>query len=346
MKNINDGTSMRGLIVKRAIEDHPLLAMEENGIHRQFTKSSLARHLFHQNPGVFETIDGVRKLIRYYMGADGDENRKCRGIKEGKLGTPFDRPHISIAQPPSPFFLAPGKWLILSDIHAPYHSDIAIYSALEYGEKHGCNKLLLNGDFIDAYGLSYFNKNPRAMPFSEECLIAIGWLTFFKKKFKIVVYKFGNHERRCEDYANSHAPEMVGLPTASLSECLTLDDLKIEWVADRRIIKAGKCHIIHGHEAGKSTKNLMNQARWLYNKTKNSTMCSHLHKTDEYNTSTIDEELHSNWVTGCLCALHPEYAVINEWNWGFSTIEIESDGAYFVDNRRILSRGKEIGKVV
>lgn len=44
----------------------------------------------------------------------------------------------------------------------------------------------------------------------------------------------------------------------------------------------------------------------------------------------------STWTTGCLCGLHPEFARMNEWNHGFAYVTSDIDGAFTVENKRIV----------
>ncbi len=61
--------------------------------------------------------------------------------------------------------------LIIGDIHVPYHNIPALTLALKYGLENGVNTILLNGDIIDFYAISRFEKDPRKRNFGHEVLI-------------------------------------------------------------------------------------------------------------------------------------------------------------------------------
>ncbi len=61
--------------------------------------------------------------------------------------------------------------LLLSDIHVPYHNIQALTLALKYGLENEVNTILLNGDVIDFYAISRFEKDPRKRNFGHEVLM-------------------------------------------------------------------------------------------------------------------------------------------------------------------------------
>ncbi len=61
--------------------------------------------------------------------------------------------------------------LLLSDIHVPYHNIQALTLALKYGLENDVNTILLNGDVIDFYAISRFEKDPRKRNFGHEVLM-------------------------------------------------------------------------------------------------------------------------------------------------------------------------------
>ncbi len=58
--------------------------------------------------------------------------------------------------------------LLLSDIHVPYHNIQALTLALKYGLENEVNTILLNGDIIDFYAISRFEKDPRKRNFAAD----------------------------------------------------------------------------------------------------------------------------------------------------------------------------------
>ncbi len=86
--------------------------------------------------------------------------------------------------------------LLLSDIHVPYHNIQALTLALKYGLENDVNTILLNGDVIDFYAISRFEKDPRKRNFGHEVLMTRQFLQTLRKLFPhaAIYYKCGNHE--------------------------------------------------------------------------------------------------------------------------------------------------------
>ncbi len=73
--------------------------------------------------------------------------------------------------------------LLLSDIHVPYHNIPALTLALKYGLENNVNTILLNGDVIDFYAISRFEKDPRKRNFGHEVLMTRQFLATLRKLF-------------------------------------------------------------------------------------------------------------------------------------------------------------------
>lgn len=301
---------------------------------------TLAKRLFKDNPEVFDSVEHARQRIRYYRGQLGDYNRKV--IKTKKYlapkgdWNPFGLPD-SDADDHDPFIIPSqyNKGLILADIHAPYHDVEALTQALTYGRDNGANCVILNGDILDFYSLSRFEKDPRVRRFDQEIEIGKQILAAIYEVIPKIFYKIGNHEERFERYMKVKAPELLGLAEFEIENLLSFHDYNCEVIRDKRIIKLGKLPIVHGHEFHSKSTSQVNPARGLFLKSSKSALVSHSHRTSTHAETDIEGKLITCHSTGCLCGLSPEYARINKWNHGFAFVEVEKDGAYSVHNKRI-----------
>lgn len=225
------------------------------------------------------------------------------------------------------------NWLILSDLHFPYHNIRAITESLNYGIAKGIDAILINGDGMDCYLLSKFNPDPRMRNVGEE-LDAFGQFLDICRSIAPTFYKLGNHEERLEHYLIRNAPVLLGIPDFDLETLLKCGERKIEVIKDQRIIYIGHLPVLHGHEV-KLISVAVNPARSLFLKTKKTALCGHLHRTSQHNESALDGKLISTWSTGHLGEAHPKYARINSWNWGCARVEVNNDGDFEVINLRI-----------
>lgn len=139
-----------------------------------------------------------------------------------------------------------NKFVVLSDTHFPYHDDKALKAVYKFLEQHPVDTIILNGDILDFYDVSSFDKDPsRINSLQKEIDMA---QKFFKKLRTIkpdarIVFIKGNHCLRQERYLKKH-PELYSLNALKLPNLLGLDKFNIEY-SDKGI-KLGSLKIIHG----------------------------------------------------------------------------------------------------
>lgn len=313
---------------------------------------TLARKLIADYPEIYNTINSARGAVRYYRGQIGKNNRKKIQMTEKPQAGSF----ANAMGIPNPFFLPETdetEWLpydipasvtrllILSDVHIPYHNIEAVTLALQYGKERNVNGIMLNGDILDFYGLSSFEKDPRKRRFSEELEMGRQFLKILRKEFDGVpiYFKLGNHCERYERYLRIKAPELLDVSEFRLDVLLKFGEIGVELIDDKRIVKFGKLNIMHGHEFGKSVFSPVNPARGLYMRGKENCIAGHNHQTSSHVEPTMNGHVINTWSTGCLCELHPSYMPINKWNLGFAYVERELNDEFTVHNHTIV-KGK------
>lgn len=233
----------------------------------------------------------------------------------------------------------PGWWLILSDIHIPYHDRAAIECAVQYAKSFKPAGVLLNGDILDSHQLSRFDKTPDDPRYVSEVEAGQRLLAYLRHNFQRsrLVWKEGNHEERLFAYLINQAPALFGLPCLSLPRLLDFVRYGVEFVGDRRVISLGKIHVIHGHEYRPGIQAPVNPARGLFLRTKSNSLCGHFHQTSEHHEPTIARRPMGAWSTGCLCNLSPRYMPLNKWNVGFAMVRLSGGGNFEVRNLRLIN---------
>lgn len=290
------------------------------------------------------TIESARTTIRYIRGTKGNARRKCARVKQtpAKAGWAPDCPP-SIAEPWEPHQLEATRVGVLSDIHVPYHDVTAVTAAVGWLRKSRPDCILLNGDIIDFYAVSRWQKDPRERDFKREVKTTIEFLKWIRATFpkSQIVFKKGNHEDRWDHYLWNHAPEICDMEFAMLEHVLQFEEIGgIVMVEDERPILAGKLPIFHGHELPKGLTNPVNMARGAFLRTSHTILVGHGHRTSGHAESDLWHDEVFCWSTGCLCDMRPKFARINKWNHGFAQIEIENDQSFNVENLRINKDGK------
>lgn len=304
---------------------------------------SIARRLVDASNGAI-TLESARSRVRALLGQQGDRKRR----NTTGLERPARMPGQGVAMPVSK--AAPwepydpqvvGLWGVLSDIHVPYHSEVALKAAVEHLKARQIVGLLLNGDVADFYSISRYVKNPANRDFGDELAQVRQLLKWLRQEFPGVrmVYKQGNHEERYQHWLWQHAAELSLQPEMCLEVWLHCNLYDIRMVGDQLPVMLGKLPVLHGHEKGKGMSAPVNQARGAFLRLHHTVLEGHGHRTSGH----CEPDMWGNevfcWSTGCLADLRPEYARLNKYNHGFATVDVHEDGSFDVQNMRITKDG-------
>jgi len=303
---------------------------------------TLAKLMHKESPKVFLSLESARDIVRRIRGAKGVYHTKYVTDKSmfKPLGWQKNIMPKTQSKTREPIVLDGAlKVLILSDIHIPYHDEVAVAAAIAHGKKKKPDVIILNGDIGDFYGVSRHDKDPRRS-LADELDAIRQFLFYLRKQFPAtrILYKIGNHEARMEMFLVKNAPVLLGVNDFELPVLLKFDELNIELVPSLTLIRLGNLPIYHGHELPQGMSSPVNPARGIWMRVQESLICGHWHRTSEHTESTgLNKRLSSCWSTGCLCDLTPDYAIVNRWNHGFAWVETQADGNYEVTNHKIIS---------
>lgn len=280
-------------------------------------------------------------------------NDLISGRKGGKMSTDYIGTRLREGKMNdfSPFICNGKRIGLLYDIHIPFHDMRAITIALNYFKEIDVDTIILGGDAVDFYQLSRFIKDPKNRITAWEeimmlCSLIDDIREFFGPKVNII-WKFGNHEERFEvqlfdssknlhDYKSLGIAYVVNEYGADDKEKKLAKKRNVTVVTEKRIIKAGKLNIVHGHEFGNSVFSPVNPARGLFLKAKTNTVCGHHHQTSEHVTRNLNEDIIGCWSVGCLSDIHPQYRPINEFNLGFASVSISPTGNFSISNKKLI----------
>ena len=169
----------RSQLAREAIEKFPNLS-----------KHKLAELLLKQHPFLFKDKEQARYTVKavtnnYRHGGNYIQSDKYQGVLPQGEKNDF-----------SPFVLKGKRIGILSDIHIPYHDLDSLHIALEEFKKVEIDTLVLNGDIIDCYQLSRWEKDPNKRNHAYEMELLTIFFDDLTKMFPKVelVYKLGNHD--------------------------------------------------------------------------------------------------------------------------------------------------------
>lgn len=225
---------------------------------------------------------------------------------------------------------------ILCDIHAPYHSKLALMTAVNVLQDVNPKYIILNGDFLDFKSLGRFNKKVSEWDLNEEIKVGNKILDYLCNRFSNIIYRIGNHEVWLEKYINKEAPAFANLEAISIQNLLHFRERGVKVVGFQDTIKIGDLNIIHGHEipAGGS----INAARNKLINSFTNILFGHHHYTDNkvYKVA-FSERYIGSWGVGCLRNLTPDWRISPLWNHGFAWVKLHNNGEFEVFNRRIMN---------
>ena len=329
-------TTMTGQIILDYLEKYPQWMLSH----------TLAALILKENKNHFENSESIRALIRYYRGKLGNKPRQYLGVTTYKED--FIRHSANFVQPPTwveekvIYNIPVGvkKMGFISDLQVPFHDPKAIDICFEYLKKESIDTLFINGDLVDFYQLSDFQKDPRVRKFDEEHEAIIEMLAYIRKSFPNITIYYNldaNHEFRYERYMRTKAPEMLGLQLFEIEDILQLNAFDIKPLKNIDHVKFGHLPIIHGDTTFRRGSGV-SPAKTLYDRVKQSAIASHVHRTSEYTTKNqFDGEIFTCWTTGHLMHSNVEYAKhIDQYNQGFAILEKDKSGDYRVHNKRII----------
>jgi predicted phosphodiesterase len=303
---------------------------------------TLARKLALENK---ITLESARDRIRTARGTKGRALRQeCKPVvpvKKGKAGASPKMPP-SLAEPWIPHIVNGKRVAIISDLHVPFHSELAVGAAVAHLKSLKPDTLLINGDLCDFYSISRWQKNPKFRNFKlelESIRQMLGWLRSQFKNCEIVM-KAGNHEERYDHWLWNHAPEISECEEMRLENWLKLDENGIAYVADKRPVMCGKLPVLHGHELPNGISSPVNVARGAYMRTAHTILVGHGHRTSMHTEPDMFKNEVCCWSLGCLCDLSPDYARINKWDHSCGFVTVADDLSFEVAAFRITKAGK------
>lgn len=307
----------------------------------------IARTLYAKHPGIWSSVEAVRKGVLGRRGANGANRMKTIAPP-----SPLSRAVATIER--NPFYCPPSderEWkpfvitvpkddetLIVGDIHFPYHNVKALKAIISEAKRRKVRRIILNGDTADFYQMSRFNKDPRKRSVVGELEMIKDFLTELRDHFpnSEIIWKDGNHDERLMIYVMQNAKELVGIEAVTLPALLDFVGYRIEYVTDKRPIILGKNNIIHGHEYPTPMIGPVNAARGLFLRAKTNAACGHYHQVSEHSEPNLKGELVACWSIGCACELRPLYMPLNKWSHGCAFQRTAPDGSFELENRKIM----------
>ena len=304
-----------------------------------YPNKTLAKKILQENP-TLSNVENIRNNIRYYKGV-GSNGHLYHEVKKSTIAEGLHKLKIiSQNEEQENIILGQGRYLILSDIHIPYHDEDSLTTALEWGLNNNVDTIILNGDIMDCYPVSSFIKDIGKASLREEIEMTIAFIGYVRELFPDVdmYYKLGNHEERINTYLLRNAKEFKDVDNLKFENLLRFKEFGVTLVG-RELIKLGGLNVLHGHEMGESVFSPVNPARGMFLKAKSSVIFGHNHQVSQHSENNINGDATGVWSMGCLCTLSPEYRpyAYTKWSHGFACVDVNEDNSYYVQNFKIIN---------
>lgn len=221
--------------------------------------------------------------------------------------------------------------IVANDFHYPFHDPRMVTLWQKFIKDLKPDTIIINGDLLDCWELSDFDKNPRdESKFKKE--IEIGQKFFSDLRYEFpqahIVYVYGNHEYRLQKYLVRHAAAISEL--LSLEELLKLDSVNVE-ISNSGLRESfyqyGQLFVSHFN---KVSQHGGWTAKQLVDKYGVSIIHGHTHRVGSTIRATLDGRWLGGWDNGCLCDLKPTYVLAPNWCHAFSIVNKWPDGRFQV----------------
>jgi predicted phosphodiesterase len=296
---------------------------------------TLARKIHAENAVFFDSFESVYLKVRYYRGQTGKQKRHYMSqgannkfIKE--LKTKVMQNNLTLPESHTKTrnqFTFPTGCIrlgVFGDVHIPFHDNTALETMFTKFEEENVDSILINGDLLDFYQLSFHEKDPRVIHFKDEIEAGKEFLAYIRDRFPDIpiYYITGNHENRFERYLRIKASELLDMDEFRLDVILQVAAYRIEFIPFRSKVVFGDYTIEHGDKipgAGGVVP-----ARTLLMRLKSNSIVNHFHKSSESSQRVYgvgEPTTIKAYSLGCMCDLAPEYMEINEWNHGFAILK-------------------------
>lgn len=307
---------------------------------------TLARILYKRFPLMYMDVEDARNTLRRHRNEFGKTSINYKKSQEiAKNGNPkYDVVLPESWSKKKDFFKIPSGYKnvgLMSDIQCPFHDAAALKVAVSFLQQDKIDCLLLNGDVLDFYQLSDFQKDVTKRNFAEERILCIDLLQWIKDSFKDIPVYYNldaNHEYRYERFMQKKAPEIFSTELFMVEDLLHLHDIGIIPIRGYDHIRVGKLPIVHGHTIFRGKTSPAAPARTVYMKMKHTCVASHCHRKSEYTWTDMKDYVQQTWTTGCLMGLNVEYNQHgNDYVHGFGIIKVlDTKGNFTFQNKIII----------
>jgi len=215
---------------------------------------------------------------------------------------------------------------VLGDLHFRYEDAEALSLVMAWLAEYNPDRVFLNGDLLDFYALSHFDKSPANKDIN--ITTEIGKLKEFLQELREnlpdadIYYIQGNHSKRLEKYLTKKAPELWEV--INIPDLVGLSEYGVKWIPGKKdaFVQYGSTLIGHFDRVSKHsayTAKLLHEQFPGYNVVQN-----HTHRQGLF-FHTIGNKQYWAAEAGCLADLKQADYVGGTPNWQLGCMTITTD---------------------
>jgi len=230
--------------------------------------------------------------------------------------------------------------LVLADLHIPYLHKINYEAVHQYIKNKHYDYIVLLGDVVDFYAISFFRKDPERAQHKnlkleiEQCKAFLSELRDEFPNAKII-WMEGNHEERLRNHIWSKVPELDCVLDKLFVNLFELDKLKIDYID--KPFKLGMLWFLHGHERKGGNPEYIIKVFMDY--VRDHFIIGHFHRIADGLFKSIGGTIHKGVSVGWLGdpETAADYAPLNKYCNGFAEIRFDKAGQYKIDNHAVIN---------
>lgn len=298
---------------------------------------TIARALSRKHRSLFPTIEIARVVVRKVRGNHGAHNRSesidkslYREAKSAGWNIPLGIEQVL----PCRVFTEPGKWLLVNDVHCPFHDAKALMKVLDIGIGEGCDHFVSNGDWNDFHQISKYERDVCSLDVLSELKMGQDILAQIAQRFPgRKVFNVGNHDHRFDKFLMNAVPELARSDKLRLAEFFELGAMGYEVIANTQQFQIGTQPIYHGHELGFGIANPNLFARNVFRMLQSSLLVGHGHGSHQITETLAGRQLTVTFV-GHL-GQKQNYRPVTNQTQGYAILTVQKNGTTVVENRRL-----------
>ena len=226
-------------------------------------------------------------------------------------------------------------WVILNDIQLPFEDKRVLWGlVVPFVQRLKPYGIVLNGDIVDCYEISDYDKDPvhRGVSLKRERAAAIKLMQALPKAEERW-WLGGNHEDRFRRLIWREAPQLAD--DIAFESFFKLADYGYKWKSYGNPLKIGKLLLTHGFLVAQASGA---SAKRHFERLGTSVLIGHTHRLGTFHVRNQGGD-HAAFENGCLCKRDGlGYAQYPNWQHGFAIVHIFKGGYFNVQQIRIINR--------